>query len=563
MRHTYLLTLMLTTLLPHGTASAQTPPDAGSLLQQIEKDPRRVVPGAGVAPTTPAAPVTKAAPALTVTVSAFRFEGNRLLGSDALASRLATFLDRPLDFAALQTAADAVAQAYRDAGWIVRADLPPQDIRGGVVTIRVVEAVLGSVRLEGAASTRMTAARMRAMVEAAQPEGAPLSVDGLDRAVLLLNDVPGVRASASLAAGGRSGETDLVLQFTPQPLVHGEAVVDNLGSRAIGTERLGGTLRIDGALGRGDQWAARLIHSEGSDYVRLGFTLPVGSAGWRLGAHVSGFRYRLVAPAFVSLDAHGSSSSAGIEASYPLIRSRDRNLFAAVLWDERRFRNEASAATTSDYRTNALSVGLHGNRVDGLGRGGTSHARLTLVHGRVDLDGSPNQAADAASARTAGAFTVLRYVAARDQRLGDRLTLYAGLAGQAADRNLDSAEKFYLGGARGVRAYPSGEGGGAEGTLLNLELRAPLRPDLLLVGFYDWGQVRSNRRNDFAGAALVNRYRLQGAGLSLNWRPGFGIDLVATWARRIGSNANANLAGGDPDGSLAKNRFWLEAGVSF
>lgn len=548
-------------LLPAATVLAQPSPDAGSLLREIEKAPSRAVPPADGLPAVPAAPAAHAPSAVKVNVSAFRFEGNRLLGDEALARSLAGLQGRALDFAGLQSAADAVAKAYRDAGWIVRADLPPQDIRDGIVTIRVVEATMGAVNIEGAAPRHAAVEQLLGIVEAAQPKGAPLSAQALDRAVLLLNDVPGVHASASLAAGALDKETDLVLRFTPQPLARGEVAVDNAGSRATGTARLGGAVWLDGALGMGDQASVRLLHAEGSDYARLGFSLPLGSHGWRLGANVSHFDYRLVAPEFGALHARGSSSTAGIEAAYPLIRARTRNLFASIGWDHRRLRNESAGATTSAYRLDTLTAALQGNLFDRLG--GASNGRLAVVSGHLDLGGSPHQGADALGTRAAGRFTVIRYFAGREQVLGDRLTLYGGLTGQFADKNLDSAEKFYLGGVGGVRAYPSGEGSGADGQLLNLELRARLRDDLTLAGFYDWGRVRVNRHNDFAGAATINRYALQGAGAALDWRAGAGISIKAIWARRIGHNPNPTPTGADQDGSLVKNRFWLAVGLAF
>ena len=37
-----------------------------------------------------------------------------------------------------------LAAAYREAGWVVRAYLPQQDIAGGTVTIQIVEAIFGA-----------------------------------------------------------------------------------------------------------------------------------------------------------------------------------------------------------------------------------------------------------------------------------------------------------------------------------------------------------------------------------------------------------------------------------
>ena len=155
----------------------------------------------------------------------------------------------------------------------------------------------------------------------------------------------------------------------------------------------------------------------------------------------------------------------------------------------------------------------------------------------------------------------------RQQQLDSSVSLYTALSGQWAQKNLDSSEKFYLGGSTGVRAYPSSEGGGSKGQLLNIELRWQLPEGLNLVGFYDHGQVTQNVNNNYSGAPELNRFSLKGAGLSLGWRHASGLNLQATYARRIGQNPNAITndvnRGADQDGTLHRDRFWLTASVAF
>lgn len=546
------------------TVHAQPAPDAGALLQQIEKERATPAPATSVVPAAPAASASPSQPGPTVVVTAFRFTGNTRLGDEALARAVAPFLQRPLDFNELQRAAVAAAEAYRESGWIVRAYLPRQDIKDGIVTIQIVEAILGTVRIEGEPPRRLSLDRVRAMVAAAQAQGAPLNANAIDRALLLINDMPGVRvASASLDAGQHENETDLVLSFADVPLASGEVTADNTGSASTGAQRASAVVFVGGALRMGDQLTTHLVHSQGSDYARLALALPLGNRGWRVGANVSAFQYDLVAPAFAALGAKGKSSSVGLETSYPLIRSRTKNLAASLSWDRKAFRNETHTGTTSDYELSEIAAGLTGSLLDDWGAGGANSASLVAVQGQVDLSGSPNEAADASTTQTAGSFTILRYAASREQVLNDKTSLYAALSGQFAGKNLDSSEKFYLGGASGVRAYPSSEGGGAEGQLLSVELRRRLRDNLTLAGFYDRGQVTVNRNNDFSGAAGVNRYSLQGAGVSLGWTTRFGLRLKGTVARRIGDNPNPTLTGTDQDGTLLKTRFWFEAALPF
>ena len=91
--------------------------------------------------------------------------------------------------------------------------------------------------------------------------------------------------------------------------------------------------------------------------------------------------------------------------------------------------------------------------------------------GKVDLNGSPNITLDLNGSNTQGSYKRLHWGLSRNQFFTDTLSLNLDASGQAANRNLDSSEKFYLGGAAGIRADPLNEGGGAEGQLANFKLR--------------------------------------------------------------------------------------------
>ena len=545
----------------HITGWAQTAPDAGSLLQQLERERKPALPPKAL-PSRPAEPAAlQPLQGASVTVSSFRFVGNTLLSAGQLAPAVAEYLNRPLDFSQLQAASAAVAEIYRAAGWIVRAYLPQQDIVDGVVTIQIVEAVFGGVQLEGAPATRVSLTQIQRGIDAQQAVGAPLNADAIDRALLLADDLPGVAVSGSLREGTQASQTELVIKLADEPLLMGEGTLDNTGSRSTGAKRLSANLNFNSAFGLGDLLSANLIHTQGSDYLRLGGTLPVGAKGWRIGANASNMRYRLITEEFAALDSKGTSSTAGLEASYPLIRSRLQNLYFNASLDHKSFDNQANGVTSTNYQASSLSLSLSGNLFDKLGGGGANSASLALTSGQLDLSGSPNQAADAASSQTDGSYRKLRYSVSRQQVITDEVSFYAALSGQWASKNLDSSEKFYLGGSSGVRAYPGSEAGGAAGQLLNLELRWRLPEGFNLTGFIDAGQVTVNANNNFTGAPALNDYSLKGAGLTLAWQGSSGLSLRATWARRIGDNPNPTATGNDQDGSLVSNRFWLTASL--
>ena len=560
-RHPALAWIALIPLLGSHTAEAQTPPDAGALRRQIEQQQRNTLPPRTEPQLAPPPPMESLGGAA-VTVKSFRFVGNTLLTSAQLTPAVASYVGRSLDFAALQNAALAVAAVYRKSGWVVRVYLPQQDITGGTVTIQIVEALFGDVRLEGQAR-RIAPSRIKSTVERMQARGTPVNAESLERALLLLNDLPGLSARGRLSEGRNQAETDLVLTIADGPLVSGDLIADNAGARYTGEARLIADASLNSRLGLADRADLVMLVSEGSSYGRLAYSLPLGNAGWRVGANASHLSYDIVTSEFSALDPHGKSTAFGVEATYPLYRSRLKNLFAAVALDDKRFDNESAAETTTDYSSRLVTLGLEGNLFDSFNGGGVNTASVALSYGDLDLEGSPNEAIDALTTRAAGGFGKLRVTIARQQLLTSRVTLYGSFSGQKASKNLDSSEKFYLGGSTGVRAYPESEGGGSEALLVNLEARVRLPARLHATGFFDWGSVHVNEDNNIAGAATPNTIDLKGVGVALAWRARFGLSLSASLSRRVGHNPAATLNGDDQDGSLDKNRFWLQASLPF
>ena len=440
---------------------------------------------------------------------------------------------------------------------MVSAYLPTQDFSDGNITIQIIEAVFGGTKLDGAVPARFNEARLMRFFNSAQSKGELLNADSLDRALLVLDDLAGVSVSGTLNKGAGANETELLIKTVDEPLIQGDVTTDNGGSRATGSERVNASFYLNSPMGWGDQATANVMHSQGSDYSRLAYTVPMGNDGLRLGASGSYLSYALVTDTFQGVQAKGTSSTFGLEANYPLIRSRTKNLYAGFNVENKSFNNDSGLAASTHYAISDIRLGLNGNNFDKLGGGGANAAGLTLTYGEV----KPDSANLAAPAALAGFFTKLNYQLRRQQTITNSMSATVALSGQAANCNLDSAEKFSLGGANGVRAYPSNEGGGADGHMVNLELRSVLPNNLNLTGFYDYGRVSVNHDNDTF--LDPNTIILKGAGLSLAWQARVGFNLKATWAQRIGNNPNPTSTGTDQDGTLKENRFWLNAALAF
>ncbi len=546
--------------------SVQAAPDAGLLLQQIEGD-RKAVPDRPLTSDVAAPQELKSLPGLTLTVQQFRFVGNTLLAEDLLAATTAEYLNRPLSFADLQKAAAAVAERYRQAGWVARSFLPRQEIDGGLVTIQIVEARFGKIQLEGTAPENLPLPMALRYIEDHQNYGELLNADAVNRAVMLLDDLPGLSTTATFHAGDQEGETDLVLKLADTPTLLGSIDLDNYGARSTGSTRISGILYLDSPAHFGEQATLHFLKTEGSQYQRIGLTAPLGTNGLRFGINASQLNYHDIMAESQTLDLHGTADTHGVESSYPIIRSRKANLGLSATYDRKHLDNSTALGNTSNYRIAVATLALSGNLFDQFLGSGISFGNLVAVSGKVDLTGSPNEVADAESTRIAGSYHKWKLSLGRNQALTEELSLYGQFTIQNANRNLDSSERLVLGGYSGVRAYPNGEGTGSAGQTLTLELRQRLAGGFNLAAFYDWGRITAVNVNNTSpnGTALtpLNGYSLSGYGLNLGWIAPMGAELKVTWAHRQGDNPNPTAAGLDQDGSKDLDRFWLFARLTF
>ncbi len=554
--------LVLAPLVLHAGAMAQALPDAGSLTREDKREPAPPPPSSTRLVPAPR-PASAPAGGTRFVVHQFRLEGVTLVPEAELQAVLAPWRDRTLTFADLQLAEQALADAYRRAGWMARPELPAQDVVDGVVRLRMVEARLGQVRIDAdTAALRFDSQRLTQALQARQQPGQPLRPGDLERAVNILNDTPGLRTAAVLAPGRDPGDTDVVLKPVDQPLTATSVQLDNSAPRATGSTRMAVDLALNDPLGIGDQALLAGSSTGGTnDFVSAGYSVPVGRDGLRAGVDASAMSYRLES-AFAPLGAHGTSKTLGAWLAYPLLRAGASNVALRLSAEHDEFRNVAAGAVVSDKRLDGATAGLNGD--DQRGDGSTSWGIAANV-GRVDLTGNAvNQAADQAGPRTAGYYARLNWNLGRLQALPQAGLLWIAANGQVADKNLDSSAKFSLGGVDGVRAYPALEGTGDNGWLASAEWRYNLRPELQGLAFYDEGQVKVDQDASYAGASVLQRITLKGAGLGLNWSPADRYSVHVAVAHRLGSNPLADATTGkDSDGSLRRTRLWLSVRATF
>ncbi len=537
------------------------PPDAGALQRQIERErsipwvPRNGLSGSDVGVRPPDSQDTTM-----VFVRRFLFQGNTLLSSEVLTQLLKESTLQNLTIRQLHVAADKVRQAYVDAGLMADVSLPEQDVTEGDVLLKIIEATRGEVVLLGDPQPRIRQHHIQKIFDAHQAPGGTLSIRSLDRALLLVKELPGMLIEGGLSEwASATSSRDVYLTVLSLPTHTADITLDNAGARSTGRERAWTNFKASNALGHGEQATFSLLKTDGSTYMRAETSWPLGYRGWRLSLYDAHLSYRLVAPEFVASRAQGTSNTLGLSVTYPLKLTPYQSFLVNFQAERKGFDNQSNGATESQYKSTVMGVGLTFNAKDALNQ--VNKASLQWLQGQLNLNGSPTQSRDASGAQTAGRFGKWQYSLSRLQPITPHWEAYAALNGQWANKNLDSSEKFTLGGEGGVRAYPGSEGVGAQGKVANLELRWRATNTDTLVGFYDWGHITLLRDNPSATA--LNAYALKGAGLGWILQMPDNSRIKFSWARRIGNNPNPSNTGTDQDGSLIRNRYWLSAIVPF
>ena len=508
--------------------AAPVVPDAGSILQQMQPPTPMPRPsnstGLRIEQQGPAAPVP---PGAAFEVKTLQISGNTVFDTATLQALVADAQGRQLTLAQLLGLAARVTDFYRSHGYpLARAIIRAQVIRNGAVRVEVLEAHYGKIEL--ANKSRVDDALLHATLAPLQG-GQIVSQAALDRALLLLSDIPGLRLDATLKPGEAVGSSDLRIDAAPGATVAGSVVADDFGSRYTGRARVGANVDLINPLRQGDVLSASVLSSgAGLNYGRLGYEALVDGNGTRVGAAYSLLRYRL-GGALEALDARGTAGVASAWARRPLMRSREASVYGQVRVERLQLRDRIdSASVRTDRDLNTVEASLAGDARDAwlLQDGALNSWTVGWTGGKASFQNNAARAADAASARAQGGFSSWHASLARLQNLSAADGLYLSVSGQWAAVNLDSSQKMSAGGPSSVRAYDAGALSGDAGIEATAELRHAFGSDSGLSGlggiggiwqfiaFIDSAALRINASPWTAGP---NHARLSAAGAGFNW----------------------------------------------
>lgn len=502
-----------------------------------------------------------------VVVSHFVLTGTNLIAEADVQAVLKPYLNRPIAFESLQEAAEIVEKLYRARGYLVHANLPPQKVEEGMVTLLINEAKLGAVIIDTSnEESRFGADRAANFIAWGNPQGQALNLKALTRSIALLNETPGLDVSSSLEQGTQDGETTLRLKLQDTPKYSAFVESNNSGSKSNGMAQAVIQTAVNNPRGLGDQIIASGIYSQGSSYTQGSYFFPVLPNGLRGGISGSALNYQSVS-AYQANGAYGDAHTVSANLAYPLIRENEGNVNASARYDRKTYLNKVMAtdSISSSYQISSLNLGLSGIYVDSMWGGAVTNAQINWVLGHLKL--SEN------NPENYGQFTPIHYAKLsfsgnRTQTIIPSVSkLLLNISGQLASQNLNSSEQFYLGGPTGVRAYPVAQGGGAQGALTSIEYQHNLPGMVVGSVFFDAGTVQQYVRpyaNWQGQTNADNSYSLKGVGVAAKWQY-MGVQVSTSVARQLGRNPLFNQQGQalNVDSTSARTRAWLSASYNF
>jgi len=430
------------------------------------------------------------------TLAAVRIEGDSPLGSGEIEATYRDKLGKPISQAGLITLASEISRLHRDAGYhLTRALIPPQDIKRGVVTIRIIPGTVAELVVQGDEANRFGTRKILAPIT----EERPARLATLERQLLLVNDLPGVRVKDTTLEeiGTGSGQFRLTVILDSWS-VFVSAGFDNAASNAVGPWQAYFGAALNSLIVPGDTLAVNLSSVPGSTqelrYGRISYDAPLGNDWLRVGVAASrsivwpGDLRRLgrVRSDAENLEAKATvvalqtqRQSLWLTASLGISNIVEESVFGINYRDRLRI-----ASLTADYRL----------RDDWQG---TTYATLGLRKGLGLDDASRRYDPLLSRFDGSGDFYVLQGALTRYQGLVESWSIKLAGSGQVSSEALLISQQFYLGGGAFGRAFQSGWLAGDNGIAGSAELRYDYRPGLSflknvqLFGFVEGGAVRS------------------------------------------------------------------------
>jgi hemolysin activation/secretion protein len=410
----------------------------------------------------------------TLFIREFRVQGARSLPTVDIEKTVYPFLGPGRTTADVEAARQALEQRYHSEGLqTVMVEVPPQQVRRGVVVLRVREVEVGRLRVRGSRYFDIEQVKRDAPSVA---EGQVPNFNHVMRDVVALNQMPDRRVTPELKPGIVPDTVDIDLVVEDSLPLHGSLEVNNRYSSGTRELRLNGALRYDNILQAGHSLGVSFqVAPQDLDevFVVSGFynIRFRNYSNWRL--MLQGTKQDTNISTLGGITVAGSGDTVGFRFMYSPAPSGGDFQSLSFGMDYKKFNQDLdfgedqTASTPITYYPVSLLYSLimpDQKGVTELYLGLNFHFRTmgsdaaTWSDNRYKADGN---------------YVTLRGELARAHDIGGGFQFYGKMQGQLASGPLISHQQFAAGGLDTVRGYLEGEVIGDQALLGSLEMRGP------------------------------------------------------------------------------------------
>jgi len=411
-------------------------------------------------------------------IQRFLVEGNSLLAQGELDRILAPFSGKDRDFGDIQRALEALQDAYTSRGYnAVRVSVPEQDIRSGQVRLRVVEARIRRVRVQG--NRFFDEKNLRAGLPSLK-EGTSPNTRTIGQDAQLVNENPAKQVSVALQASDDPGQLDATVRVTDEKPSKVSVFADNTGTPKTGNSRTGLSYQNANLFNGDDVINAQYLTSPGhaSD-------VKVFGAGYRVPVYkLSGVVDILAGYSSVNsgtvqdlFNVSGKGTVAGLRYTQLLGRIDSYEHRIAFGLDYRAYKNSVILVGTTESLVPDITVRpaslTYSGRSSQVGR--DLSFNLSYSHNVPGGEKGDQAAFDEPGQRSGASakYSIWRAGAAFSQLLPSDFILRAALNAQQTKDLLVPGEQFGMGGADSVRGYYERETASDVGRRFSLEGYSP------------------------------------------------------------------------------------------
>jgi len=464
--------------------------------------------------------------------------GFTMLSEKQINDIILPFENKELSLKEMQYIANLITTVYRQKGYVnSTAYLPPQDIKQGILEIKVVEVITGEVEIKGNRYFKTALLREKIPLK----KGEPFNYNFLKEGLAEINKQPDRNVRAVLVPGKEPRTTDVVLEVKDRLPVHMGLTFDNFGSRYINRNRYGVNFSHNNLLGLDDKLSTQFQVTESDRYSleAINYALPVGK-DWETGVSAYNSKVKL-GKELEDYDVIGKSRVYGLFAKNAFINKENFDLNLNFGFDYKDMINYAQGEVTSHDRLRVAKLGFD---IDMADQNSRTISTYELDAGIPKFIGGLEAKDPDCSVRGAGGKFIKNTVnLLRLQKLPLSTTLLWKNQIQMSSYVLPSVEQFQIGGIANVRGYSSAAAVGDSGLASTLEWSLPVYPiskqvqvpfskaklydALRVVAFYDYGS--SHLREPAAGVKKDTRLSSVGCGMRFNLPEDFALKVDFAW----------------------------------